>query len=126
MQSRLDDLPDEVLEIIMKFSDRLAALHALVQADDRAQVLLERRPYALLMVATHTSTLETHLLKMYCKSISIRQSRKCYAADAAFRVGVDICLEDQSTAIELDISSTPPSKSIDLLEYAVDVYHPIV
>lgn len=125
-RSRLDELPNEVLEIVMEFSDGLESLHALVMADSRAKALFERRPQAMLITAMRRSTMEAQLKKMFCTIVSIRQRRKYYAVNGGLRIYVNTCLADRSTAIDLDVSSTPPSESIDLLDDAVTVYDSVV
>ena len=121
-RSRLDDLPNEVLEMVMGFSDGLGSLHALVMADSRAKALFERRPHAMLISGMNCSTMEAQLKKMFCTIISIRQRRKYCGVNKSLRAYINTCLGDKSTAIELDLSCTPTLESIDLLNDAMNLY----
>ena len=105
----------------MGFSNEVTALYSLVKANYKVQALFERHPYAMLLGAIKCSAMEVQLQKMFCAIISIRQRRKFHAVNEAFRAYVDTRLKDQSVTINLDLSSTPSSESMEMLKDAVDI-----
>jgi len=121
LRSRLDNLPNEILETLMGCCDGPVALYALLEAYPQANALFENRPHAILLDALRCSTLEVQLQKMLCAILSIRQHRRYHDADEAFQHYVHRCLQDQSVIVELDLSSMPSSDGITVLEVAVEV-----
>ena len=120
VRSRLDKLPNEILEAVLELLDGPASLYALVSADCRAKELFLRRPRIILRQSIKHSAMKTQLQKMLCTIISIRH-RKSSALDDAFQAFVHSRLDDQSTAIDLDFGLASCSDPIKLLKDTLEI-----
>ena len=115
VRRRIDSLPVEILEIILGFSNGPSSLYSFVRADGRAKELFITRPLVILRRSIEYSHIETQLQQMLSTIISIRQ-RKNIALDDTLQTFVHSRLDDQSSAIDLNISIAPWSNPMELLK----------
>ena len=124
-QNRLDHLPNEILEMIMELSS-VATLNSLIHTSSQARALFENRPHTLLLSAISQSGLDAHTQKMYCTIISIRERQKHAGVDEKLQAYIAARIKYQTTTgVDLDLSSTPASKMIDVLVDAAKIYKEI-
>ena len=123
--NKLIILPNEILALIMEISGGVTALHSLVCVSGQARRLFEARSDELLLGALHHSEMETQLQILYCNIISIRQHYKHDTANKKLRAYTNERLKDHSTAVNLDLGCTPPSKMIHMLNDAAEIYKSI-
>ena len=121
MKNRLDNLPNEILEMVMTSSGCITALHGLVTTNCQANALFSARPSQYLLGAMQRSGMETHLQALFCTIISIRQHAKHNTADETFRAYVKARLQITSTVPDLDLRFTPPSARIEMLRDAAEI-----
>ena len=118
----LDNLPVEILSMIMNLSHGICALYHLVCANNRIEALFAERPYAYMLSAIQHSGMESQLQKIYCTIIAIRLHYKYSVVNGNFRAYIHALLKDQSNIISLDLELLPPSKPFDLLKDAAAIY----
>ena len=124
-ESRLDILPNEVLDMVLEYSNGLTSLYALTRAHNQACALFERRPTKMMSQAFLYSSMESQLEEIFCMIIAVRLRHKYGAADGSLRTYIDAVIENTSTAYDLDLSFFPVSQAMNALGDIVDIYDSI-
>ena len=122
--SRLDSLPNELLERIMRFSDGVITLYAFVNANCQAKAVFELYAQTIILEAVKNSGMERQLQKIFCTVLSFRHRRKYHGIDT-FQSYVNNLIGDRSTTVILDLNSLPPWASMNVLIDACGIYDSI-
>ena len=112
-------------DVINRFSQGIDTLFKIVCISKRARALFVRQPRAILLRTMDRSGMHFYSQKLFATSISIRERYRNDYTDIHLPVYTMERLEDRSSTIELDLSFTPVSRLIHMLEDAADIYSSI-
>ena len=111
-RNRLEDVPNEILEIFMGFFNHLEPLQALVVSSCRAEASFETRQCAVIVSVIYHTEMNAHLQQTHFQIVHIRQQRKNHIVDGIVQTYTD----------ELESGFIARSNSVDMPNDAVDIY----
>ena len=112
-------------DVIHRFLRGIDTLFKIVCISKRARAGFLRQPRVILLRAMNHSGMHSYSQKLFATSISIRERYRNDNTDISLPGYIMIRLEDQSSTIELDLSFTPVSRLIHMLEDAANMYSSI-
>ena len=111
--------------LIHRFSQGIDTLYKIVCISKGARAIFVQQPRAILLRAMDGSGMHLYSQKLFATSISIRERYRNDYTDIDLPGYVMLRLQDRSSTIELDLSFTPVSRLVHMLEDAADMYSSI-
>ena len=114
--SRLDQLPNELLNLVIRQCPDIPTLYGLTQAHGRARELFERDPNGVIADAVYGCSMHPQLKQMFCTLLSIRQRNSEVGSVEDLKSFLDRHINTSSIDLRLDLHG--PKGGISFLKNA--------